>query len=81
MGNLMKIIGLVQGVVGALGTAPTGLSNVIGTAQGGDIFNLVSGAVLGFLGLKGSAAQQKVGVPVVSGLNGISRPSGSSRRQ
>lgn len=50
MGNLMKIIGLVQGAVGALGTAPTGLDNVIHTAQGGDIFNLISGAALGFLG-------------------------------
>ncbi|MBN1895896.1 hypothetical protein JW906_15525 [bacterium] len=71
MGNLMKIVGLVQGAVGALGTAPTGLDNVIKTAQGGDIFNLISGVALGFLGMKGSSAQQKVGIPAISGLNGI----------
>ncbi len=69
--NLTKIIGLVQGVAGLLGTASGGVSQAIGTAQGGDIFNLVSGAVLGFLGLKGTASQLKVGLPTISGLNGL----------
>jgi hypothetical protein len=71
MGNLMKIIGIVQGLVGAAGTAPTGLDKITQTAQGGDIFNLISGAALSYLGMKGSAGQQKVGIPTVSGLNGI----------
>ena len=69
--NLMKIIGLVQGALGLLGTAPTGVDTAIQTAQGGDIFNLLSGAVLGYLGLKGKPDAQKVGLPVVSGLNGL----------
>jgi hypothetical protein len=62
--NLTKIIGLIQGAAGLLGTASGGVSQALGTAQGGDIFNLVSGAVLGFLGLK-------VGLPTISGLNGL----------
>jgi hypothetical protein len=45
------------------------VGTAIQTTPGGSIFNLVSGAVLGFLGLKGSAAQQKIGLPAVSGLN------------
>jgi hypothetical protein len=69
--NLLKIIGLAQGALGALGTAPTGVDTAIQTAQGGDIFNLLSGVALGFLGMKGNAAQQKVGIPAVSGLNGL----------
>lgn len=44
--------------------------SAIQTTQGGDIFDLLSGAALGFLGLKGSAGRQKVGLPTVSGLNG-----------
>lgn len=70
--NLMKIIGLAQGALGALGTAaPTAVGSAVQTAQGGSIFNLLSGAALGFLGLKGNDAQQKVGIPAISGLNGI----------
>jgi hypothetical protein len=70
--NLMKIVGLVQAVVGAAGTAaPAALGSAIQTTQGGSIFNLVSGAVLGYLGMKGTAGQQKVGLPAVSGLNGL----------
>jgi len=69
--NLMKIIGLAQGALGVLGVTPTGVDNVIQTAQGGDIFNLLSGAALGFLGMKGNANQQKIGLPAVSGLNGL----------
>ncbi|MDM7925882.1 MAG: hypothetical protein QUS35_07665 [bacterium] len=69
--NLVKIIGLVQGAAGLLGTASAGASSAMQTAQGGDIFNLLSGAALGFLGLKGTASQQKVGLPAVSGLNGL----------
>ncbi len=70
--NLMKIIGLAQGVFGALGTAvPAAIGTAVQTTQGGSIFNLVSGAVMGFLGFKGNTAQQKIGLPAVSGLNGL----------
>ncbi len=69
--NLLKIIGLAQGALGALGVAPTGVDTAIQTAQGGDIFNLLSGAALGFLGMKGNTGLQKVGIPAVSGLNGL----------
>ncbi len=69
--NLIKLIGIAQGTLGVLGTAPTGVDSAIQTAQGGDIFKLVSGAVLSFLGMKGTGNQQKVGIPAISGLNGI----------
>jgi hypothetical protein len=38
---------------------------------GGSIFNLISGAVLGYLGYKGSESQQRVGALGIGGLNGI----------
>jgi hypothetical protein len=70
--NLAKIIGLVQGAAGLLGTAaPAAVGTALTTTQGGSIFNLISGAVLGYLGTKGTASQQNVGIPAVSGLNGI----------
>jgi hypothetical protein len=70
--NFSKIVGIAQAAFGALGTANlAGGGAALGTQQGGDIFNLVSGAALGWLGLKGTQAQQKIGVPTVSGLNGI----------
>jgi hypothetical protein len=70
--NLAKIIGLIQGAAGLLGTAaPAAVGTALQTTQGGSIFNLISGAVLGFLGMKGTAAQQKVGLPTISGLNGL----------
>lgn len=71
--NLMKIIGLAQGAIGALGTAaPAAIGGAIQTAQGGSIFNLLSGAALSFLGLKGGTSPlQKAGLPTVSGLNGL----------
>jgi hypothetical protein len=70
--NLMKIIGMAQGAVGALGTAaPAAIGTAIQTTQGGSIFNLLSGAALSYLGLKGSAGMQNVGIPTVSGLNGL----------
>lgn len=70
--NLVKIIGLVQAALGAAGAAaPDAVGTAVQTAQGGSIFNLLSGAALGFLGLKGTASQQKVGLPAVSGLNGL----------
>ncbi len=69
--NLMKIVGIVQGAIGLLGTAPTGLDTAIQTAQGGGHLNLISGALLGLVGARGTATQQKVGIPAISGLNGI----------
>jgi hypothetical protein len=70
--NLTKIIGLVQAALGAAGAAaPAAVGTAVQTAQGGSIFNLLSGAVLGYLGMKGTTQQQKVGLPAVSGLNGL----------
>jgi len=68
--NLTKIIGIVQGLFGLLGTA-TMADAALQTAQAGSIFNLVSGAALSFLGMKGNTAQKKVGLPAVAGLNGV----------
>ena len=69
--NFMRIAGIAQAALGVLGTASGGVSQAIGANQTGGIFNLVSGAALGFLGLKGTPAAQNVGVPAISGLNGL----------
>ena len=66
-----KIAGGAQGLLGLLGTALPGVTEAVGTAGGGNIFNLVSGAALSYLGFKGSADAQKTGAPIIAGLNGI----------
>jgi len=71
MQQFMKIAGIAQTLLGVAGTASGGVSNVLGTQQTGDIFNLVSGAALSFLGFKGTKPLQNIGVPALSGLNGL----------
>jgi hypothetical protein len=69
--TLTGILGAAQGLFGLLGTAAGGVSHAVGTTTSGNIFNLVSGAVLGALGFGTSEKTQKVGVPIVSALNAI----------
>ena len=71
LGNLTGLLGVAQGALGILGTASGGVSQAVGTGQPGNIFNIASGAVLGALGFGAPESAQKVGVPVVSGLNGL----------
>ena len=69
--SLTKIVGLAQAALGVAGTASGDVASSMGTATPGNIFNILSGAALGFLGMKGSAGAQKVGIPAISGLNGL----------
>jgi hypothetical protein len=69
--TLTGILGAAQGLFGLLGTASGGVTNAVGTATSGNIFNLVSGAALGALGFGTSEKTQKVGVPIVAALNAI----------
>ena len=66
-----KYAGIIQGVLGAVGTASPDIGATLGAAGGGSIFNLISGAVLSYLGFKGTDAQQRLGALGVGGLNGI----------
>ena len=71
MQQFMRIAGIAQTVLGAGGMASGAVGQFLGTQQTGDIFNLVSGATLAFLGFKGTKPLQNVGVPTLSGLNGL----------
>ena len=69
--NFSRIAGVVQAVLGVLGTAIPDLSAVLGTQLGGNIFNIISGAALSYLGFKGTEANQRTGAQVLGGLNGV----------
>jgi len=69
--TLTGILGAAQGALGLLGTASGDISSAIQTQTPGNIFNLVSGAALGALGFGAPEKVQNIGVPVVSGLNGL----------
>ncbi len=62
---------IAQAALGVLGTASSGVSGAIGTGTPGNIFNIASGAAFGALGFGTSEQTQKVGVPIVSALNGL----------
>ena len=67
--TLTGLLGAAQAIFGLLGLAAGGVTQAVGTAQPGNIFNLVSGAALGALGVGTSGGTRKVGVGIVSLLN------------
>ena len=66
-----KYAGVIQAILGAVGTASPDLASTLGAVGGNSIFNLISGAVLGYLGFKGNESQQKAGALGVGGLNAL----------
>jgi hypothetical protein len=66
-----KYAGVIQGVLGAVGTASPSIGASLGTAQGGSIFNLISGAALSYLGFQGNEGQQKMGAIGIGGVNAV----------
>ena len=66
-----KYGGVIQAILGAAGTAAPSIAGTLGTSSGGSIFNLLSGAALGYLGFKGTESQQKAGALGIGGLNAI----------
>ena len=69
--TLIGVLGTAQGLFGLLGTVSGGITEAVGTATSGNIFNLVSGAALGALGFGTSGTTQTVGVSIVSVLNAV----------
>lgn len=66
-----KVAGIVQLVLGLVGQFAPGIASALGTGTGGNIFNIVSGGVLSYLGMKGSESGQRTGAQVLGGLNGL----------
>jgi hypothetical protein len=69
--NLTKIVGLAQAALGVAGTASGDVASAVQTTGPVNIFNIASGALMGFLGMKGSSGAAKIGIPTVAGLNGL----------
>lgn len=69
--SFSKIGGMIQGILGAVGTAAPDVLSGMGTGGGGNIFNLLSGAALSYLGFKGTDSQQRTGALGIGGLNAI----------
>jgi hypothetical protein len=71
--NFTKYAGIIQTLIGLLGQfAPSLLGSLMGAqATGGNIFNILSGAALSYLGFKGAPNAQRTGAQVVGGLNGL----------
>ena len=66
-----KVAGIVQLVLGLVGQFVPGIASAIGAGTGGNVFNIVSGGILSYLGMKGSESGQRTGAQVLGGLNGL----------
>jgi hypothetical protein len=66
-----KYAGVIQLVLGLVGQFAPGIASTLGTGTGGNIFNIVSGGILSYLGMKGSDSGQRTGAQVMGGLNGL----------
>jgi hypothetical protein len=65
-----KIAGIVQALLGVAGAAaPSALGGLFGAQMGGSSFNILSGAVLSYLGFKGSPANQQLGAQALGAVN------------
>jgi hypothetical protein len=66
-----KVAGIVQLLLGLLGQFAPGIASALGTGTGSNVFNIVSGGILSYLGLKGTETGQRTGAQVLGGLNGL----------
>jgi hypothetical protein len=66
-----KVAGIVQLVLGLVGQFAPGVASALGAGSGGNIFNIISGGVLTYLGAKGTEGGQRTGAQVMGGLNGL----------
>ncbi len=66
-----KYAGVIQAILGLAGTASGNLASTLQATGGNSVFNLISGAVLGYLGFKGTESQQRTGAIGIGGLNAI----------
>lgn len=66
-----KYAGVIQLLLGLLGQFVPQIGGMMNAGAGGNIFNMLSGAALSYLGFKGSAPAQRTGAQVLGGLNGL----------
>ncbi len=66
-----KYGGVIQAILGLAGTAAPETISALGTGAGGNVFNLISGAALSYLGFKGTESQQRTGALGIGGLNAL----------
>lgn len=64
-----QVAGIAQTLLGVVGAAAPGMSATLGTDMGGNVFNVLSGAALSYLGFKGNAASQKTGAQLIGAVN------------
>jgi len=76
--NFLRYAGGGQAILGALSQFIPSLSTMLGAqaATGGilgsgNLINILSGAALSYLGLKGSDSAQRTGAQALGGLNGL----------
>jgi hypothetical protein len=69
--NFAKYAGIIQLVLGALGQFVPDIGSALGAGSGGSIFNMLSGAALGYLGFKGSPGAQVTGAKALGGVNAL----------
>jgi hypothetical protein len=65
-----KVAGIVQALIGVAGAAaPSALGGLVGAQAGGSGFNILSGALLSYLGFQGSANAQRTGAQTLGAVN------------
>jgi hypothetical protein len=76
--SFTKYAGLAQTALGLLGQFVPAVGSMMGPQPmdggivgGGNLFNVLSGAALSYLGFKGTASSQRTGAQVIGGLNGV----------
>jgi hypothetical protein len=70
-GGGQAILGVLSQFIPSLGTMLGAAATTGGILGGGNLINILSGAVLSYLGLKGSDSGQRTGAQALGGLNGL----------
>jgi hypothetical protein len=70
-GGGQVLLGVLSQFIPSLGTMLGAQATTGGILGGGNLINILSGAVLGYLGLKGSESAQRTGAQTLGGLNGL----------
>ncbi len=67
-----KVAGVAQTAIGLLGQFVPAAGSLMGAeGTGGNVFNVLSGAALSYLGFKGSDSSQRTGAQAIGGLNAV----------
>jgi len=71
LNTFTKYAGILQTLIGLAGTASPGAAAALGAGSGAAGFNVLSGAVLSYLGFKGSPGAQATGALSLGAINAI----------